>query len=760
MQKMYMSRNKLCGKIPVNLSNLSQLILFDVSLNNLEGEVPGGLGMIKNLENFYLHSNNLGGGSGNSSLSFLIALTNCSYLQKLHLGSCLFTGNLPSSIGNLSKDLYYLNLSHNHIIGSMPESIGNLSGLVTLYLSYNRLVGSIPSSLGKLLNLQRLYLGNNRIIGPMPDELGMMSSLGVLDFGNNLIGGTIPPSLGNLSQLRYLYLSRNFLSGMFPIELTQFSLMILLDLSFNKLRGSVPVQISGISNLALSLNLSNNKFEGQLPASIGKLISVQAIDLSENKFSGLIPTLIGSCISLAYLNMSNNMFEGTIPDSLSLITHLEVLDLAHNELNGTLPKWIAENQMIRNLNLSYNRLSGEVPDTGRRNIFNRSSLLGNAGLCGGSALLGLPPCEVQKRKHKIRKLIIYSLVAAVALVCVLVAVFIYCFFSFRKRDSKAEDRMVTVMGSPSHHGRLTFTQMELELATGEFSEAHLLGRGTFGSVYKAIVDDGETIMAVKVLHGDAIQSYKSFKRECQIMSEIKHRNLVRMLGYTWNTQFKALILEYIGNGNLAEHLYPGGLEEGTCDLSLRERMSIAIDVANGLEYLQEGCRVQILHCDLKPENVLIDNDMVAHVADFGIGKLISADKPNEPHVGTTHFLRGSIGYIPPEYAQGIEVSAKGDVYSFGVMVLELITRKRPTSNMFRDEVDLRKWVHSSYPDHVLDVVDSTLKEIKSTDGALDDLERCCIQVLEVGLRCTEDTPQKRPSMSFVVQKLTRCLESF
>ncbi|KAK9919826.1 hypothetical protein M0R45_028401 [Rubus argutus] len=752
MQKMYMSSNNLSGKIPVTLSNLSQLILFDVSLNNLEGEVPTGLGMLKNLENFYLHSNNLSGGPG-----FLTALTNCSYLQKLHLGSCLFTGNIPSSIGNLSKDLYYLNLFNNRITGSLPDSIGNLSGLVTLYLSDNHLEGKIPASFGKLSSLQRLYLGNNRIIGPIPDNLGMMSSLGLLEFGNNSIGGSIPPSLGNLSQLRYLDLSRNRLSGKFPIELTQCSLMMLLDLSFNSLQGSVPVQIDQFSNLALSLNLSNNNFEGQLPASIGKLVSVQAIDLSDNKFSGVITSLIGSCISLLYLNMSNNMFEGTIPESLKSVTQLEVLDLSRNQLNGTVPIWLAKEQTIKNLNLSYNRLSGEVPDTGSIKFFNRSSLLGNVGLCGGSALLGLPPCQVQKRKHKIRKSVLYYLVAAVALVCVLVPVFVY--FFRRKHDSKPQDGMLIVMGSPSHHGCRTFTQRELEIATGEFNEAHLLGRGSFGSVYKAIIDDGRTTVAAKVLHGDSIKSHKVFKREWQILSEIKHRNLVRMVGYTWVTQFKALILEYIGNGNLAQHLYPGGLEEGACELTLRERMSIAIDVASGLEYLQEGCPVQIIHCDLKPENVLIDNDMVAHVADFGIGKLISADKPKELHVSTTWFLRGSIGYIPPEYGQGVEVSAKGDVYSFGVMVLEMITRKRPTSNVFSDEVDLRKWVNSSYPDHVLDVVDGTLKEIKSTNGALDELEKCCTQMLDVGLMCTEENPQNRPAMSFVAHKLKQCLES-
>ncbi|CAL9003403.1 unnamed protein product [Prunus brigantina] len=192
-------------------------------------------------------------------------------------------------------------------------------------------------------------------------------------------------------------------------------------------------------------------------------------------------------------------------------------------------------------------------------------------------------------------------------------------------------------------------------------------------------------------------------------------------------------MRLIGNGNLAQHLYPGGLEEGACKLTLRERISVAIDIANGLEYLQEGCPVQVIHCDLKPENVLVNTNMVAQVADFGIGKPISADKMEE-YLSTTGSLRGSIGYIPPEYGQGVEVSAKGDVYSFGVVLLEMFTRKRPTSNMFSDGLDLRKWVGSAFPDQIWDVVDTTLKQEASSKDACDDLEKleqCSIQLLEV-----------------------------
>ncbi|KAF3454472.1 hypothetical protein FNV43_RR04919 [Rhamnella rubrinervis] len=755
LEKIYALNNRLSGKIPVTLANLSQLTLLDFSVNNLEGQVPAELGMLKKLEILYFHSNYLGSSSGNSSdLRFLTALTNCSFLKKLHLGSCLFSGSLPASVGALSKDLYFFDLRENRIRGNIPESIGNLSSLTNLNLSRNFLDGTVPAGLGKLGQLQRLNLNRNRISGPIPEGIGKMTNLGLLDLGNNLISGSIPLSFGNLSQLRYLYLSRNRLSGNFPIELTQCSLLMLLDLSCNSLNGSIPKQIRLLSNLALSLNLSNNNFEGKIPDSVGKLISVQAIDFSKNKLSGIIPTSIGGCISMVYLNLSDNKLEGPIPGSLKQIASLEVLDLARNQLNGTVPIWIGDKQMIKYLNLSYNRLSGEVPSIGRLSNFNRSSFLGNVGLCGGSAVMGLPPCEVQKQRHKTRKWVVVYAIAAVAVSCVLfllVSIFICCFF--RKEDNKEDDAML--MASPGHHGNRTYTQRELEIATIGFNEAYLLGEGSFGSVYKAIMDDGNSVIAVKVLHGDSSQSYKFLKRECQILSGIKHRNLVRMIGSIWTSQFQALLLEFIPNGNMEQHLYPGESEEEGCKLTLKERVSIAMDIAHGLEYLQEGCPVEIVHCDLKPQNVLLDNDMVAHVADFGLGKLISADK-QKGYISTTGFLRGSVGYIPPEYAQGNEVSAKGDIYSFGVILLEMITRKRPTSDMFSDGLDLRKWVSCAFPDHILDVVDIKLKEDanpQGTPGDLHRLEQSCIQILNLAMMCTEDNPQKRPTASSAVQML-------
>ncbi|KAH0994822.1 hypothetical protein GBA52_018686 [Prunus armeniaca] len=422
-----LSQNRLTGELPSSLSNLTELTQLELAVNYFTGKIPPQLGALRKLELLYLHMNFLEG-------PVPAAISNCTALREISLLENLLSGEIPLELGAKLQNLQKLYMLDNKLSGRIPVILSNLSQLTLLDLSLNNLEGEVPAELGMLKNLEILYFHSNYYLGrgssgnsslSFLTALTNCSVLKKLHFGSCSFKDNIP------SSLRYLNLSTNRLSGKFPIDLTRCSLMMMLDLSFNSLQGSVPEQIGLLSNLDFSLNLSNNHFEGQLPTSIGKLVSLQAIDFSKNKFVGVIPGLIGSCISLVYLNLSKNMLEGTIPRSLKSITYLEVLDMSHNRLNGTVPIWIADEHMIKNLNLSYNNLSGEVPYTGRITFFNKSSFLGNVGLCGGSAQLGLPPCEVQKQKGRTKNWVIYSVVAAVAVSCVVGAVFVHRFF-FRK----------------------------------------------------------------------------------------------------------------------------------------------------------------------------------------------------------------------------------------------------------------------------------------------------------------------------------------
>lgn len=235
------------------------------------------------------------------------------------------------------------------------------------------------------------------------------------------------------------------------------------------MQGPLPPEIGVFSNLGLSLNLSNNNLDGEIPATIGNLVSVQAIDLSVNRFSGIIPSSVGSCTALEYLNLSKNMIEGTIPESLKQIAYLKVLDVAFNQLTGSVPIWLANDSVMKNFDLSYNRLTGEVSSMGKFKNLSGSTLIGNAGLCGGSALMRLQPCAVQK-KRKLRKWTYYLLAITIScflLLLVYVGVRLRKFFK-RKSDAESEEAILMAF-----RGR-NFTLSELKIATDGFSDANLL----------------------------------------------------------------------------------------------------------------------------------------------------------------------------------------------------------------------------------------------------------------------------------------------
>ncbi|XP_060190974.1 probable LRR receptor-like serine/threonine-protein kinase At3g47570 [Lycium barbarum] len=307
----------------------------------------------------------------------------------------------------------------------------------------------------------------------------------------------------------------------------------------------------------------------------------------------------------------------------------------------------------------------------------------------------------------------------------------------RYRGSKRAPQQVDSL-STATRGRISY--YELLEATDAFSESNLIGFGSFGSVYKGILRSGTTI-AVKVFNLQLEVSFKHFDTECEILRSIRHRNLVKVITSCSNLDFKALVLEHMPNGSLETCLYTHNYF-----LDILQRLSIMIDVACALEYLHHGCSLPVIHCDLKPSNVLLDEDMVAHLSDFSISKVLGEDVSNL----YTKTL-ATFGYIAPEYGLDGLVSAKCDVYSYGTMLMETFTRRKPNDEMFEGDLSLKQWVSNSLPEAVMDVVDANLVTPNDSYLKLD----CVASIMKVALDCCVESPARRTNMKDVIGMLQK-----
>lgn len=296
-------------------------------------------------------------------------------------------------------------------------------------------------------------------------------------------------------------------------------------------------------------------------------------------------------------------------------------------------------------------------------------------------------------------------------------------------------------------------------ATARFDEQRLVGSGSYGRVYKGILPDGTNI-AVKVLQFQTGNSTKSFNRECQVLKRIRHRNLIRIITACSLPEFKALVLPYMSNGSLDACLYP---QTRSSDLNLVQRVSICSDIAEGMAYLHHHSPVKVIHCDLKPSNVLLNEDMTALVSDFGIARLIMTVESGNSGVientgnSTANVLCGSIGYIAPEYGSGSSLSTKGDVYSFGVLVLEMVTRKRPTDDKFAGGLNLHKYVKHHYHMQMENAVDNSLiRALRDQTTEVRRMWEVAIgELVELGILCTQESPFMRPTMLDCADDLDR-----
>ncbi|XP_010050956.2 putative receptor-like protein kinase At3g47110 [Eucalyptus grandis] len=713
LEMLSFSFNSFGGNIPQYISNFTNLILFSAGYNQLSGPIPMSLGNLKNLRFFEAGSNQLTGETHSSELSFLSALSNCQSLRLLALGSNPLCGSIPKSIKNFSSSLQILDAPNCQIRGRIPQEMGSLKRLTTLWLNDNDLDGNIPSSIRGLESLQRLHLDNNHLEGPIPDEICNLTSLGILFLQQNSLSGSILNCIGNLSSLQEFIVS------------------------WNNLTSIVPVSLWSLQGL-IFLNLSHNSFIGDLPLDIGKMRAMNGIDLSQNGLTGTIPSSIRGLESLVSLHLSGNSFEGSIPPSIGDLKGLEFLDLSYNELSGAIPKSIKKLRFLQNLNLSFNRLSGEIPNGGSFGNFSALSFIGNEALCG-NAIFEVPTCKVNEKKSRDKRL--WLLYVMLPIASAILSVIVICLLRKNGNTIKRAPVSVGILLGINHP---MITYRELCSATNNFSESNLLGAGSFSSVYKGTLAN-RTDVAVKVLNLHIEGALKSFDAECEVFRKIRHRNLVKVISSCTNADLRALVLQYVPNGSLEKWLHSNNR-----DLGLHQRVNLVVDIATALDYLHHRQPEPIVHCDLKPSNVLLNEDLVAQVCDFGIAKILAKNK-----LETQTQTLGTIGYIAPEYGLEGKVSTKGDVYSFGILLLEVITSKKPTDEMFDADMSLRQWVGAATPNRVLDIMDSKLIIMKHEDLTPPELESIVLSILELGLECSKDLPEERMDMKTIMVKLNK-----
>ncbi|XP_056167617.1 putative leucine-rich repeat receptor-like serine/threonine-protein kinase At2g24130 [Syzygium oleosum] len=759
--------NQFTGHLPISLRNASQMFNIDVESNNLEGPLPSDIvERLPLLKYLHLSYNKMQSHEDNTNLDiFFTSLANCTHLLDIELESMDLGGSLTNSVGQLSVTLKNLLLEENQIFGPIPPAVGRFSDLLLLNLSSNLLNGSIPEEIKGLLSLDRLYFSRNSFRGKIPTVLSQLPRLGLLDLSYNEFFGEIPASLANMVEMRSLFLNNNLLSGNIPPSLGRLSQLFQLDLSHNQLSGRIPPELLlGINEIRMYLGLSHNNLEGPLPIELSKLEKLQVMDLSSNNFSGSIFFQILSCIELKAINFSNNSLVGRLPDSLGDLKNLESFDVSWNRLSGPITASLNKIETLRFLNLSYNNFQGMIPSGGIFKSVTSLSFLGNERLCG--TIPGIPACSGKKTWFRSSTFLIIFIVVIFASSCLSTICCVIGCRRFKIITSSGKTEPISMPKTPGpvcNFPRITYK--ELADATGGFDDQSLVGSGSYGRVYKGVLPDG-TVIAVKVLHVQSGNSTKSFSRECQVLKRIRHRNLIRIITACSLPEFKAIVLPYMANGNLDSHLYlPSGtgLSSRSSDLTLIQRVNICSDVAEGMAYLHHHSPVRVVHCDLKPSNVLLNDDMTALVSDFGIARLImSSGGGNAALVenmgnSTANLLCGSIGYIAPEYGFGSNTSTTGDVYSFGILVLEMVTRRRPTDDMFAGGLNLHKWVKSHYHGRAEMIIDSSL--LRASRDQSPEMQKmwevAIAELIELGIFCTQDSPSRRPTMLDAAEDLDR-----
>uniref|UniRef100_A0ACD5WYR8 Uncharacterized protein n=1 Tax=Avena sativa TaxID=4498 RepID=A0ACD5WYR8_AVESA len=675
-------------------------------------------------------------------------------------------GALSDKVGQLTA-LRKLSLHDNALGGQVPPAIGFLRELRGLYLFNNRFAGAVPPALGGCVFLQTLDLSGNSLSGTIPSALANATRLYRLNLAYNNLSGAVPTGLTSLRFLESLSLNNNNLSGEMPSTIGDLRMLRDLSLSNNLLTGTIPDGIGNLSRLQ-SLDLSHNLLAGSFPLSLCNVTSLVEINLDGNRIGGHIPEAIDGLKNLTKLSMGRNVLDGEIPATVSNLTRLSSLDVSENNLTGGIPESLSSLANLNSFNVSYNNLSGPVPLV-LSNKFNSSSFVGNLQLCGfnGSAIctsasspatMASPPLPPPTRKISKKELIV-----AVGGIIFLFSLLFCCVLIFWRKDKKesaaskkkgAKDVASKEAGKPGvaggkgsdaggdgggklvhFDGPLSFTADDLLCATAE-----ILGKSTYGTVYKATMEDGSYV-AVKRLREKIAKSSKEFETEVNALGKLRHPNLLSLRAYYHGPKGeKLLVFDFMTKGNLASLLH--ARTPDSPPVSWPTRMNIAVGIARGLHHLHADATM--VHGNLTSNNILLDEDNNAKIADCGLPRLMSAAANNNV-VATA----GALGYRAPELSKLKKANTKTDIYSLGMIMLELLTGKSPGDTT--NGLDLPQWVASvveeEWTNEVFDL--ELMKDAATGSETGEEL----VKTLKLALHCVDPSPVARPEAQQVLRQL-------
>ncbi|GMP63455.1 hypothetical protein CsSME_00025144 [Camellia sinensis var. sinensis] len=793
----------LTGQLSGDIQGLSELRTLDLSYNNgLTGSLPRSIGNLTKLSNLILVGCSFSGPIPET-------IGSLQQLSILSLTSNSFSGPIPPSIGNLSN-LYWLDLSVNKLSGTIPVSPGldmlvnakhfhcgrnqfsgeipsqlfnaNMS-LIHVLFGNNKLSGKIPSTLGLVKTLEILFLSNNQLTGPFPDLTGL-NSLNHVDLSNNTFDKSdFPPWLGTLQSLETLMMEDTGLEGQIPNVFFSLPLLRKVVLRNNKLNGTLVVNSNNSNHLQL-IDLQNNYITDYM---VGKRFNSELILVGNpvcEGAQGTEPYCIIQQSNSSYSTEPKTCMQVTCkshqisspncrcayPYTGLLILGAPSFNVRNSNIYTSLENYLMRSfqsyqlpvdsvSLSKNPDDSFIILSLEVFPYGVEH-FDRTGISGIAFVLSNMTFHPMKPfgplffiadpySYFAGTKKSSSAGIIGVAVGCSLLVLLCLLAGIYAFH--QKRRAEISDKQNNPFaswhrnesngGAPQLKGARCFSFEELKKYTNTFSDANCIGVGGYGKVYRGTLPT-EQLVAIKRAKQGSTQGDLEFKSELELLSRVHHKNVVSLVGFCFEQDEQMLVYEYIANGTLKESLSgKSGIR-----LDWMTRLRIALGAARGLQYLHELANPPIIHRDIKSNNILLDEYLNAKVSDFGLSKSIG--DPENCHITTQ--IKGTMGYLDPEYCLTQQLTEKSDVYGFGVLMIELITAKQPIEKgkyivrEVRQKIDETKDLYDLH-----EIIDPNI-----LGTALKGLEK----FVDLAMRCVEEEGAARPTMGEVVKEIENIMQ--